>query len=216
MDIASRGYYEVEHSLKLNIRYSTELFEGYQSKFNMFFERRSGRPFSYTMGSYRDGDFGDTDSFYSTSAYLAYIPTGPDDANINWDESRLSWSELETLLNRAGISERGQILDRNTGTQPWVTTMDVSFKQEIPGFSDNHKGEIYFMIENFANLLNSDWGIEKKLSHSDQSIYDFGGLDEQGRTIIEPSYKGADVRNYSQIVKSSSAWQAKIGIRYTF
>lgn len=72
------------------------------------------------------------------------------------------------------------------------------------------------MIENFANLLNSDWGVEKKLSYSDQAVYDFGGLDDDGKLIIEPRYNGADVRNYSTIDKGASAWQAKIGIRYTF
>ncbi len=215
-DLAHRGAYEVEHSFKINVSYKTELFTGYQTKFNMYFERRSGRPFSYTMGMFRDGDLGDTRDFNSSSAYLAYIPTGADDTNVNWDESGLSWNELETLLNRAGISERGTILDRNSGTQPWVTTMDISVKQEIPGFAEGHKGEVYFMIDNFANLLNSDWGIEKRLGFQDQAIYDFGGLDDEGRYIIDARYNGADVRNYSQIATSSSAWQAKIGVSYKF
>jgi outer membrane receptor for ferrienterochelin and colicin len=215
-DLAHRGAYEVEHSFKVNVSYNTEFFAGYETKFNMYFERRSGRPFSYTMGMYRDGDLGDTRDFNSSSAYLAYIPTGADDANVNWDESGVTWAELETLLNRAGISERGTILDRNTGTQPWVTTMDVSIKQEIPGFAKGHSGEVYFMVDNFANLLNSDWGVEKRLRFGDQAVYDFGGLDDQGRYIIDGRYNGADVRNYSEISTSSSAWQAKIGISYKF
>ncbi|MGO2348427.1 TonB-dependent receptor [Pseudoalteromonas nigrifaciens] len=216
VDLAQRGAYEVEHSFKVNVSYNTELFSGYQTKFNMYFERRSGRPFSYTMGLYEKDDLGDTRDFYSNSAYLAYIPTGADDANVNWDESGLSWSELETLLNRAGISERGQILNRNTGTQPWVTTMDISVKQEIPGFAEGHKGEVYFMIDNFANLLNSDWGVEKRLGYSDQAVYDLAGIDDEGRYIINNRHNGADVRNYSQISTSSSAWQAKIGVSYKF
>lgn len=215
-DFAARGAYEVEHSFKVNLAYNTEFFSGYATRFNVYFERRSGRPFSYTMGMYQDSDLGDTRDFYSSSAYLAYIPTGADDANVNWDESGLSWSELETLLNRAGISERGQILDRNSGTQPWVTTMDISVKQEIPGFAKGHSGEVYFMIDNFANLLNSDWGVEKRLGFSDQAVYDFGGLDDQGRYIIDSRFNGADVRNYSQYQTSSSAWQAKIGVSYKF
>ena len=128
----------------------------------------------------------------------------------------MSWSELETLLNRAGISERGQILNRNTGTQPWVTTMDISVKQEIPGFAEGHKGEVYFMIDNFANLLNRDWGVEKRLGYSDQAVYDLAGIDDEGRYIINNRNNGADVRNYSQISTSSSAWQAKIGVSYKF
>lgn len=215
-DLAHRGAYEVEHSFKVNVSYHTEFFAGYNTKFNVYFERRSGRPFSYTMDMYRMDDLGDSSIFYSDSAYLPYIPTGADDANVNWEESGMSWSELETLLNRAGISERGTILNRNTGTQPWVTTMDISVKQEIPGFAKGHSGEVYFMIDNFANLLNSDWGVEKRLSYSNQDIYDLGGIDDDGKYIINNIYNGADVRNYSQITTSSSAWQAKIGISYKF
>ncbi|MDN3391177.1 MULTISPECIES: TonB-dependent receptor [unclassified Pseudoalteromonas] len=215
-DLAHRGAYEVEHSFKVNLAYNTEFFSGYATKFNVYFERRSGRPFSYTMDMYKMRDLGDTSAFYSDSAYLPYIPTGADDASVNWDKSGLSWNELETLLNRAGISERGQILNRNSGTQPWVTTMDISVKQEIPGFAKGHSGEVYFMIDNFANLLNSDWGIEKSLRYSNQDLYELSGIDDQGRYIINNKFNGADVRNYTQINTSSSAWQAKIGVSYKF
>jgi hypothetical protein len=215
-DLVARGHYEVEHSFKINLNYKTEFFDGYETRFDMFFERRSGRPFSYVMGSFRDEDLGDTVDFYSNSAYLPYIPTGADDPNVNWDASRISWDELETLLNRAGISARGQILDRNAFTQPWVTTMDVKVTQELPGFKEGHKAQLYFMVDNFANLLNSDWGIEKRLQYPNQTLYDFGGLDDEGRYILSDRYQGADVRNYSMIDAAGSAWQAKIGVSYKF
>lgn len=212
---AARGSYEVEHSLKMTFGYTTEFFEGYETRFNAFFERRSGRPFSYTMGMFRDGDLGDNREFNSTAAYLPYIPTGPNDPNVNWDRSRMSWDQLSALLDRAGISERGEILDRNTGTMPWLTTLDISVNQEIPGFAEGHKGEVYFMIDNFANLLNDDWGIERDMRYFNQKIYDFGGLDDQGRYQIDSVFRGSDVRNYTQIDRSSS-WQIKVGVSYKF
>jgi len=216
INTAERGHYEIEHSFKLNLGYSTELLAGYETRFDMFFERRSGRPFSWVMGMYKDRDLGDTRDFYKNSAYLAYIPTGADDPNVNWAESDLSWEELSVLMNQAGITANGEIIDRNTGTQPWVTKMDISIKQEIPGFAKGHKGQVYFMIDNFANLLNSDWGIEKRLTHPNQALYDFGGLDDQGRYILDPRFEGADVRNYNNIVAASSTWQLKVGVNYRF
>ncbi|KZX01323.1 TonB-dependent receptor [Pseudoalteromonas luteoviolacea] len=215
VDHISTGHYEIEHSFKLNLSYKTQFFDGYDSQFNVFFERRSGRPYSYVMGFFRDDDYGDTRDFYTNSAYLAYIPSGPNDDNVTYKDD-FGWADLEKLLNRAGISERGQILDRNTYKQPWVTTMDISFKQEIPGFYDDHKAQVYVMIENFANMLNSDWGVERRLRFTTQSIYDFGGYDDDGRIIIENKFRGADVRNYSEIEDNKSAWRAKIGVRYTF
>lgn len=219
VDFVSRGYYEVEHSFKFNLNYAVQIFEGYNTNFNVFFERRSGRPFSWTMGMFRDGDFGDKSGasrFDSQSAYLAYIPSGADDTNVNWDESGISWDELEVFLNQAGISERGEILDRNTATQPWVTTMDLSIKQEFAGISAGHKGEIFFMIDNFANLLNDDWGVEKTISNTSKAIYDFGGLDNNGKYILDKGFFGADTRNYSGTNLGSSGWQMKVGVNYRF
>lgn len=215
-DMVARGHYEVEHSFKMTFNYNTELFAGYQTNFNAFFERRSGRPYSTVMGMYKDDDFGDTKDFYSNSAYLAYIPTGADDPNVNWDESDLSWDELSVLMSQAGISPSGSILDRNTGTQPWVTTLDIGIKQEIPGFTKGHKGQVFLMIDNFANMLNDEWGVEKRMTYPNQALYDLGGLDDQGRYIIDPRFNGADTRNYDTIVKSSSSWQMKVGISYKF
>jgi len=213
-DMVANGHYEVEHTFKINLSYSTEFFAGYNTRFDMFFERRSGRPFSWVMGMYKDGDLGDQKDFYSNSAYLAYIPTGADDPNVNWEESGISYDELKTLIDRAGISGTG-IQDRNTASQPWVTTMDISIKQDIPGFSEGHSGQVYFMVENFANMLNSDWGVEKRMSYPNQAIYDFGGLDDDGKYILDDRFEGADVRNYNTIDKAS-AWQAKIGVSYKF
>ncbi len=215
-DTIGAGHYQIEHAFKLNLSYQTEFFAGYESRFDMFFERRSGRPYSYTMGMYRDRWLGDTEDFYSNNAYLAYIPTGADDPNMDWDSSRISWDELEVLLNKAGITERGVILDRNTARQPWVTSMNVSFKQEFPGFADGHKGQFYIMVDNFLNLLNDDWGIEKRMRFSTQTLYDLRRVDDEGRYVIENRFDGADVRNYNQIDISASSWQAKIGINYKF
>jgi hypothetical protein len=215
-DMIATGHYQIEHSFKVNLNYKTEFFDGYDTRFDMFFERRSGRPFSYVMGMFRDDDFGDTTDFYSNSAYLPYIPTGADDPNVNWDDSRISWEELETLLNRAGITARGEILDRNAYNQPWVTTMDIKVTQELPGFTKDHKAQVYFMVDNFANLLNSDWGIEKRLQYPNQALYDLRGLDDEGRYLLDKRYQGADVRNYSMIDAAGSAWQAKIGVTYKF
>ena len=57
------------------------------------------------------------------------------------------------------------------------------------------------MIDNFANLLNSDWGVEKRLGFPNQAIYDFSGLDDQGR-IIENRFGGSSTTNYNQSVQS--------------
>ncbi|WP_109341113.1 TonB-dependent receptor [Saliniradius amylolyticus] len=212
---AGRGHYEVEHMFKLNLGYEKEFFSGYETSINLFFERRSGRPFSYTMGMYQDRDLGDTEDFYSNGAYLPYIPTGPNDPNVDWENS-ISWDELSTLLAQAGIEPGGYILGRNTETQPWVTELDLSVKQEIPGFVEGHKGTLFVTIDNLANLLNDDWGQERRLGFWNQNLYDFGGVSDDGRYQIDARFDGYDVRNYDQIDLNSSSWSIKLGVRYSF
>jgi len=79
---------------------------------------------------------------------------------------------------------------------------------------DGHKGELYFTIDNFANLLNSDWGEERNARYP-KAIYDFAGLSDDGKYQISRSYNGYDVRNYAGI-DPASTWQIKVGVRYSF
>ena len=213
---SATGNFETEHSLKITLGYKKEFFADYETRFNLFFERRSGRPFSYAIGMYQDGDFGDTPEFFSQSAYLPYIPSGADDPNVDWENS-ISWEEMQMLLDNAGISYGGEgyILDRNTHNQPWVTDLDLSIQQEIPGFMDGHKGILYLTIDNFANLLNDDWGIERRLQYPQVNLYDLGGVNDEGQYQIDPVYRGYYPNNYSTVDMSSS-WSAKLGVRYTF
>ncbi len=211
-----RGYYEIEHSFKLNLGYKHEFFEGYATKINMFFERRSGRPLSWLMGFFRDGDLGDQRDFNTYSPYLPYIPSGPNDPNVDWDwANAVSWEEISSILDRAGIEACGCIIERGYATQPWVTELDLSIKQELPGFMDGHKGELTFSISNLANLLNDEWGRERRAQYP-KAIYDFAGLSDDGKYQIERSYRGYDVRNHAGYESSASAWQIKIGVRYSF
>ena len=167
------------------------------------------------MGFFRDSDLGDQPSFNTFSPYLPYIPSGADDPNVDWTANgAVSWDELSTILGQAGIDACGCILDRGAATQPWVTELDLSIKQEIPGFSKGHKGQLYFTIDNLANLLNSDWGEERNARYP-KAIYDFAGLSDDGKYQLQRSFRGYDVRNYAGI-ESSSTWQIKVGVRYSF
>jgi hypothetical protein len=214
-ETVGRGYYEVEHSFKLNLGYQAELFEGYNTNINLYYERHSGRPLSWISGFFEDEALGDQEDFDRFSPYLPYVPSGADDPNVDWTGSNaVSWDELSKILERAGIDACGCIIARGAATQPWVTELDLSIKQEIPGFIDGHKGQLYFTIDNLANLLNSDWGQEKTARYP-KNIYDFGGLSEDGKYQLERSYDGYDVRNYSGI-ETSSTWHVKLGVRYSF
>ena len=209
-----RAYYEIEHRFVLNLGYDTEFFEGYETSFNLFYERKSGRPFSWTLGLYNDRDFGDQSRFYRAGTYLPELPTGPDDANF--DFSRVSYEETYALMEAAGVTQyAGGVIPKYVGNQPWTTNMDLTITQELPGFAEGHKGQLYFIIDNFANLLNDDWGKIYNMNFPQQPLFDLE-TNDQGQYQLQNRFGGVNTNNYDNFEVEQSSWSMKVGVKYSF
>ncbi|WP_406827706.1 TonB-dependent receptor domain-containing protein [Microbulbifer sp. ARAS458-1] len=209
------AYYEIEHRFVLNLGYRAEFIQGYATNFNLFMERRSGRPFSWTLDSYRDAHFGDQASFDDSDVYLAYIPSGADDPNVDF-ENGLSYAEIMEMARAAGVDGyAGGFVDKYSDNMPWVTTMDLAISQEVPGFMPEHRGLVYLTIDNFANLLNDDWGKVYDLEFPQNKLFDFE-VNEDGQYVYDEPFGGFDSRNYSRFEAAESTWRVKLGLKYNF
>ena len=206
--------YQIEHRFVLNLDYTHQFFDNYNTNFNLFYERRSGRPFSYVLGSFRDSDLGDQSRFNSASAYVPYIPTGADDPNVQLDG--ITWDELSEWINTAGLSGyAGGYAPKNTSTSKWIDRMDLNISQEIPGFMEDHKGTIYFSIQNVLNLVDSAKGKVLKKEFPNSTLVDFD-IDEQGRYVYSEPFRGFDGANWDEFDAKASTWNIKVGLRYSF
>ncbi|GLR71149.1 TonB-dependent receptor [Agaribacter marinus] len=213
--LVDTAFYEIEHRLVFNFGYKTELFAGYETNVNLFFERRSGRPFSWTLGAFRDGDLGDQSDLDDSDVYLPYIPTGPNDPAVDFSAG-LSYEEIAAVFEQAGLTGTpGGFGGKYDSTQPWVTTSDLYVSQEIPGFTEEHKGLVYFTIANFANFLNDDWGKFYDFRFPQQIIVDYD-VNDAGQYVYQERFRGTDTRNFNQFNVEESAWRLKIGVKYTF
>jgi len=207
-----RSRYEVEHSFKLNLSYNTEFFEGYRSTFTLQGERSSGRPYSWV---YADGfdTFGAQHKF-DDGEFLPYIPTGADDAAVNYADG-YSYEQLKEVLDANGLSgSAGQILSRNTENGPWNSRLDFKYEQEVPGFMEGHKGVFYVSVKNVLNLIDSSAGKVNTTNFfnnrelvgvsydKDNNVYTYS----EGFRDTEPTYLDAE----------RSAWRVKVGISYKF
>jgi outer membrane receptor for ferrienterochelin and colicin len=209
--------FETEHRFVLNLGYKTQFLDGYDTTFDLFFSRRSGRPLTYTLGLFRDDDFGDQPSLYSNSVYQVYLPSGPDDPNMDFDGGRLTYEEMKVIIDEAGLAAyQGGYAPKNATTQPWITTMDLNITQELPGFTDGHKSMVYLTVDNLANLLNDDWGQIYEMRFPQQSLFDLRGLSDDGRYQYEERFRGSDLRNWNEFRPEESTWRIKVGVRYTF
>jgi len=207
------GAYEIEHALKLNVDFSHEFVANYATRFNLYFERRSGRPISWVLGAFRDDDLGDQGSFDDSEAYLPYIPTGADDPNVVYNGT--DWNEFSGYLAQAGLTQyAGGYAPKGSGTAPWITRLDLNITQELPGLMPGHKGELYFNIRNLLNLIN-DKGQALRSQYGTHIIADYD-VDDQGRYVYSSPYGGFDGNNYSTFDAEKSAWGIKIGVRYKF
>ncbi len=73
-------------------------------------------------------------------------------------------SDTDAFIEAQGLERyRGKIVPRNSGRSPWVTTVDLRLKQEIPIWRKS-RGVVSLDVENLANLINNDWGQVSQVS----------------------------------------------------
>ena len=121
-----------------------------------------------------------------------------------------------SIVQAAGVANyAGDYIPKYAGTQPWLTTMDIAITQELPGFMNNHKGQLYFIIDNFANLLNNDWGKSYRIASRQQILFDVD-INENGQYLLQEARGGANTNNYNQFRVEQSAWSLKVGVKYKF
>ena len=157
-----RSIYEYTHSVKFDANFRRAFFGDYETNFGVFGEWRSGRPYSYTMrepSSSRSPVFGTNGS---STRYLLYVPTGPDDPLVSYD-SIATRDSLAALIDSTKLDKyRGQIAPKNLATSPGYWKVDVHFDQEIPTFVGSSRIKVFADIENFLNLLDNDWGVQRQ------------------------------------------------------
>ena len=211
VDLAEPGIatsnYETKHRFTLNLGYTTQIFDGLDTRFNIFAQRQKGRAYSYTF----DGDpgFGDERSFEDRN--LLYIPL-ENDPIVNYSSPEVQ-AEINNFIEEAGLEgSRGTILDRNSENSDWWSRVDLRVSQELPGFMDGHRGEVYFAIRNLGNLLNDDWGVLRQVAFEyNQPVID-AKINDDG-TYTYTNFDG--VRDQS-VFSGSSAWSMRVGFKYKF
>jgi len=214
LDISTSSY-EIEHRFLLNLSYVKELFAGYDTSFHMIWERRSGRPFSWTLRQNYSRTGLDGNSSLGSSSLLPYIPTGPNDPAVDFVNG-LSYDQIVNELQTAGISTAGGPLKRNTARAPWTTTMDLLFSQEVPGIFDGNKGLIYLDFKNALAFLNKRGArvFVLPFGENTENIFRYS-INSQGQYVYSSNGVQAG-DNPSQFRPRESTWSMKLGLKYSF
>jgi len=212
------GSYSNKHRFTLSVDWEKQLFAGLDTRVNMFYEARSGRPMDYVLGSYYDYNLGDQRDLSRSSAYLPYIPTGADDANVRF-VGDLTYDIFMDAVNEVGLAKyAGSIVPKGALEQPSIQSLDLNISQEVAGFSSEHKGVVTLSFVNVLNMLNDDWGTVKYLQYGTKTLVDHSYDADTGvYTYMLPFRKDSiDTTNYDTVNAKRSVWQVKLGLRYKF
>jgi outer membrane receptor protein involved in Fe transport len=208
-EITAPSVYSVRDRVIGTLGYETELFSGYKSSVGLFYEGRSGRHFSYAFINDANGDGRSND--------LLYVPAAPGDV-IFTGGAAMEAAFFDYLARTPELARfAGMTVDPGSDRSPWVNSFDIRFSQELPGFMEGHKSEIWLDIRNVGNLIDKDWGqIEEVGFPFGQGIVNFAGIDQAtGRyryTFNESNIRDLTLRDNT----GESRWSAQIGFRYRF
>jgi hypothetical protein len=129
-------------------------------------------------------------------------------------------------------TRRGQYAERNGSILPWLNQYDLSFIQE---FFVNVKGkrntiQVRADIQNFANLLNSDWGVGQFVSNASPLAFvsvNAAGIPQyrlNTQTTRTLNADGKTTTSTTSLLKdtfqnrstTSDVWNAQLTLRYIF
>ncbi|HYM85826.1 MAG TPA: Oar protein, partial [Pseudoxanthomonas sp.] len=233
---ATTARYEIKDRFSGGLNWSHKFFGDYATQVGLFYEGRSGRPYSYIFTGDANGD-GRTfnDLFYvpagsgdvlfgSISSAGVYIPSSTVNG-VTYTAAQMEQAFFNWLETQEGLSSyKGRYAPENGFRAGWVNTFDVRISQELPGFFKGHKSKVWVDIQNVGNLLNDDWGhvLDYGFNSSNavanlvgmyqgQYVYGFRSGTEFGQASALGVPTDADGQT-----NGISQWSLQVGLKYEF
>lgn len=206
--------YAIKDRFTGTLTWRKALFGDYNTTVSMFYEGRSGRPFSYIFRNDVNGDSAGTNDLF-------YVPNGPGDVLFTggaaMEQAFFDWLDQNPELK----SYQGGVAPANAFRASWVNSFDLRFSQELPGFFPGHRTEVSLDIMNIGNLLNRDWGqIHDYGFFATRRVANYAGIDEATGKYIY-NFTGSDNESLQEVNNDGvntavSRWSVMLGLRYRF
>jgi hypothetical protein len=234
-----RSDYATGHRIISSLSYKFNWFKNknFATSISLFYEGRTGSPYSFVIGGSNGRNVNNELGSTSRNRSLVYIPKDMADINlVSYTSGGVTvtpeeqWAKLNAFIESDDYlsSNRGSYAEKNSNFMPFTSYLDLSVKQDF-GITVNgrtHTLQISADIFNFANLLNSEWGVRYTVPGSDfnnYQLYTFERLvadPNNGDKVTKPTFTyrgGAESgKNSLDILNGSSRWELRIGARYFF
>ena len=191
----------------------------FKTSIGMFLEIGHGNRFAGAGGNrYSFIYAGDVNGDGQGGNDLIYIPTGPSDiilvatptATVAQQSAALeAFIEQDNYLS----THRGQIAERFGAINPWYSNLDLRILQDLALGSGarRHTFQLSVDVLNFANLLNSSWGVRKVASPAATSPLQFVGFNPAGAPTFNFTGPSATFIDDPGLL---SRWRMQVGLRY--
>jgi hypothetical protein len=174
--------------------------------------------FSYTLG-------GDANSDGVSNNDLMYIPKDASEITFvtngafspaQQSAAFFSYIEQDKYLRR----KKGQYAERNGARLPFFSNIDLRILQDITPLNDKKKGvQLSLEIENFGNMVNSNWGVTRRTALSNARLL---SVATAGTATAAPTYRlnlenGAlPTKTFRSNITAGNVWRANLGVRLNF
>jgi outer membrane receptor protein involved in Fe transport len=171
-DDLTTSSYELRHRAQLYGSF-TAPWKKFATDLSVVYTGNTGQPITYTVNGDLNGDgFNGNDPIYipqnATNVSEIRIvalrnPSATFNATTNpYEPNAAAAQRFENFIkaNSCLDEHRGQVMERNTCRNPWQNQFDVSVRQTLPEYRGNRL-TAQLDIFNFANLLNSKWGVNQ-------------------------------------------------------
>jgi hypothetical protein len=159
-----RSIYEIRDSYKFTVDYNHAFFGDNKTRFSIFGDWHSGRPYSITALDRGSGRLPVYGTVGVGGRPLLYIPTAGGDPRVIFD-SPGSQAAFDALVTRLSLDKyRGKVVPKNSQRSPHFFKVDLHASQEIPTFVGGGHIELFADIENFLNFVNKRWSSLRQVS----------------------------------------------------
>lgn len=218
--------YQIDNSFRLKFGYETELFGDNLSRFELFFNSRAGQRYSYTFSdagsSSRSVVFG---TLGNDGRHLIYVPdvsSATADPLVTY-AAGFDFAGFQNFIQNSSLEGyQGSIAPKNIARSPRWNKLDFRISQEVPFFLGG-KVQLFADMENFLNMLNSDWGALRQVAFPYRaSLVDVTCLQANGAAVTTAGqacarYQYSNFREPGLTTYTNySIWQVRLGIRLDF
>ncbi|HKB90632.1 MAG TPA: hypothetical protein VKC60_08975, partial [Opitutaceae bacterium] len=212
----ARSEFEIRNRIQVQISKKIELVKKWPTVVSLYYEGRSGNPFSFTYSNDLNGDG-------QSGNDLVAVPK--DNTDARFDFSKMSQADQDAyfayLKNTGLMKYAGTVAPRNAFLQPWISRLDLHFSQTIPIY---HPAQVELFLDfvNFGTWISSslfNYYEKAPQSSNDTDWRQYAGSASyaaDGR-IVPVFSSTTPPSSTSQIIDNiQSRWRIQVGARLKF